>query len=156
MIRLINSKDFSNFFTFMSGDSSLTTQDIKKMFNKCIKHGDKAFMYEEVSKIQGILLIRKDDIKKSLSIFADNTIANHLIKYMTWNVYEPLTVTTKKYSPLVKLFNKFSYNKFKADKFNLSGFQFVGVKEKDITFNFIPSKKENYNRFIKEEDKNDN
>lgn len=169
MLRKLNNKDFVSFYEFcltnkdIFSDFYINREDqriylnneniLKYTFNHCLKHKDQAFICEDRSIINGILLIIQEKDKKFIKISATSKdYISDLLTYFTWNCYKEAFIRIKKKNPIVNLLNTkhFAYNPEKE-----FGFQFSGVKNEEIIFKYIPSKR-NFNipaYFYKDEDK---
>ncbi len=125
MIRPLKQKDLLNFVLFCSQRDSFSdfyiTKDNKrlflnnqkiaeKVFNDCLKHGDKSFIFEEDSEIKGILLIvgyaDKFD-RKYIKVFAhEERIISALFKMLAWTIDSDLYLKIRKDNPILKFLEK--------------------------------------------------
>jgi len=168
MIRLINCKDYFNFILFCENRDShsdfYVTKDNKrlfltdraiarKVFNDCIKHGDKAYAHEEAGQIKGILLITgfadKFD-RKYIKLFATNhKTLEGLLRVLIWNVTFESFLKIKKDNPIGNLCRRLTYNENGVRKYY---FTFLGNRGNEILLKFTPSKAPNFPKFYKQED----
>lgn len=129
MIRSLKQKDFVNFIHFCSKRDKFSdfyiTQDTKrlflnnekiakKVFNDCLKNGDKSFIYEEDGLIKGVLLVvgyADKQEKKYIKVFADdNRILDGLFKMLLWKVNSDLYLKVRKDNPINRFLEKGQYN----------------------------------------------
>lgn len=125
MIRPLIKKDFTNFVLFCSdrdkfSDFYVTKENqrlflnnrkiAEKVFNDCIKHGDKSFIFEENGVIKGVLLIvgyaDKFD-RKYIKVFAhEERIISGLFKMLAWTIDCDLYLKIRKDNPILKFLEK--------------------------------------------------
>lgn len=148
MIRELKTKDLTNFLYYTSqrdrySDFYITRDNkrlflndhkvAKKVFNNCLKHGDKCLIFEESGQIRGILLLTgiadKFD-RKYLKMFCDNSeVALGLIKALNWNYNYDLYVKLKKYNPLTEiLLGTKNYNLFLKENLDIKRFRGFGFR----------------------------
>jgi len=125
MIRHLISKDLINFVDFCStrdkcSDFYVTKdnqrlflnnrQIAEKVFNDCLKRGDKSFIFEEDGMIKGALLIvgyaDKHD-RKYIKVFAhEERIITALFKMLAWTIDCDLYLKIRKDNPILKCLEK--------------------------------------------------
>ena len=133
MIRTLKQSDLISFIMFCQtrdqySDFYITHErerlfltDMKvceKVFNLCLKHGDKCFISEKNGDIVGVALITGYSDKfhrKYLKIFAqDKKVIDDLFKMITWQVEEDLYIKIKKFNPVNFISQKWGF-RFQGD-----------------------------------------
>lgn len=168
MIRLLNSKDYTNFIEFCLNQGSRKDFFITKnhqrflinnpkiaseVFHNCIKRGDKCFVSELNGMINGVFLIlgfSNKSEKKIIKVCGYNTqILKNLFKFLTWQYNKQAFIEVYKNTFLHKFLeykkeNKISYRYF---------FKFNQIKDNTILLSYEPDMKlTNFSIIKKEED----
>ena len=129
MIRRITSKDENNFISYCQRRDTYSdfyiTKDRKRLFlnntlnaktafNDALKHGNKAFIFEEGGEIKGLFLVvgYKDDFnRKYVKFFVDNKkVFADLCKFLKWQNLKNLHIK-------VKIDNDYFIDKLRDAKF---------------------------------------
>lgn len=179
MIRKIKTKDKRNFLFFCrkkdkysdfyitKNNQRLFLDDPKvcyRVFNDCLKRGDKCLIKEEGDTFKGILIVNGYADKfsrKYMKIHAyDKKTIDHLAKVITWDFPTDLYVKVKNDSPVIQvLLGTRPYNlifkKKCKDHFIGCGFRLIGRRGKEVLLCRKYDKKYDYSKkpkYVKEGD----
>lgn len=136
MIRSLKHKDLINFVSFCSqrdkfSDFYVTKNDkrlflnnqkiAEKVFNDCLKNGDKSFIYEENNEIKGVLLIvgysDKSDRKYIKILANDEKVMDSLFKMLMWTINTDLYLKIRKDNPILKFLQNGIYKERQQYKY---------------------------------------
>jgi hypothetical protein len=171
MIRLINSKDYLNFSVFCEAHKNnpelYITKDNKrislsdpivcrKVFNNCLRHGDKAYIYEEAGFILGMILVigfaDKFERKYLKIIGSHPTVLDGLFRYLTWNLNTESYLKVKLNSPLLKICKHLAYKQNFEKKFYFTFLGKRGYNGDEVLLKYSPNPRPLTYEFHKKDD----
>lgn len=180
MIRRIKTKDKSNFLFFCTtkdkySDFYITTENQRlfltdkkvchRVFNDCLKRGDKCLVHEDGDTFNGIVIVNgyadKFSRKYMKILVKDSKTADDLIKNLTWEFPTDLFIKVKNDNPILEvLLGTKVYNAiFKQNsngKYFGYGFRLIGRRGKEALLCRKYNERYDYSKkrqYIKEDDK---
>lgn len=152
MIRRLSSGDLNNFVTFcqlrdiysdffiVKNNKRQFLTDIsiaKEVYHNCLKHGDKAWIFEEEGLIHGALIITgySDKFPKKYIKILGRTkkILDDLLRLFAWTVTDECYLRVYKRNPILQVLERYN-KKYKY------GFELVEIKNNIVLLKYNPNK----------------